>query len=94
MSVQDMYAKLKQVHPDSVMMYKVGSFYHVYGKDANIIAGMFDYLLKPAGNTVTCGFGKNAIKKINERLEMLMDDKNFKNIIRRMEDVLDESGEI
>ena len=145
MAVPDMAKKLKQIHPYSVMIYKVGSFYQTYGKDAYIISGMFDYVLKPSGNSVSCGFGENAINKvknkledekvdyllldprnnydvdeqsdnnnlncyenilkkcytkikyqkeishINERLEMLIENNNFKTIIRKIEDVLDEN---
>ena len=144
MSVVQMAQKLKSVHPDSVMMYKIGTFYHSYGKDAYIISGLFDYVLKPNGNVMSCGFGSNAINrvkskleenkinyllidprnnyyveeesdnknlnnydeqlkkcytlvksknqisKITERLEMLIGKDDFKNIIRKLEDVLDE----
>lgn len=145
MAIIQMAQKLKQIHPESVMMYKVGSFYHCYGKDAYLISGMFDYLLKPTSNTVECGFSinainkvktkleenkinyllidprnnyyvdeendnrnlneynnqfkksyiqvknKNQIKRITERLQLLTEDENFKNIIRKLEDVLDEN---
>ena len=145
MAIIQMAQKLKQIHPESVMMYKVGSFYHCYGKDAYLISVMFDYLLKPTSNTVECGFSinainkvktkleenkinyllidprnnyyvdeendnrnlneynnqfkksyiqvknKNQIKRITERLQLLTEDENFKNIIRKLEDVLDEN---
>lgn len=148
MSVIQMAQKLKTIHPESVMMYKIGSFYHCYGKDAYLLSGMFGYLLKSTANTVECGFGVNAInkvkskleenkinyllldprnnyyvdeeddnknlneynkhfktcyiavknrneiKKISERLELLIDNGNFKNIIRKLEDVLDEIWKI
>lgn len=145
MSVINMVQKLKTIHPEAVMLYKIGTFYHAYGKDAYIISGIFDYLLKPVSNTVECGFSVNAInkvkskleenkinyllldprnnyyvdeeddnknlneyekyfkkcfikvkhrndiKKITERLKLLADNENFKNIIRKLEDVLDEN---
>ena len=145
MSVIQMAQRLKTIHPESVLMYKAGSFYHVYGKDSYILSGIFDYLIKPTGNTITCGFGvnainkvktkleenkinyllidprnnyyvdeesdnrnlneynqqfkkyyievknKNEVKKIAERLNLLVGEENFKNIIRKMEDVLDET---
>ena len=38
MSVINMAKNIKQVHPNSVICYKVGAFYHCYGKDAYIIS--------------------------------------------------------
>ena len=148
MAIINMAKKLKEVHPQDVMLYKIGSFYHSYGKDAYIISGIFDYQLKSVSNIPECGFSVNAInkvksrleekkinyvlldprnnyyvdeeddnknlneyekyfkksfikvknrneiKKIDERLELLVEDDNFKNIIRKLEDVLDENRKI
>ena len=33
-NVLSMAEKYKRVHPTTVMIYKIGSFYHVYGKDS------------------------------------------------------------
>ena len=33
MPIIQMAQRLKQIHPEAVMMYKAGSFYHCYGKD-------------------------------------------------------------
>lgn len=148
MSLFKMAEKLKPIHKDFVIMYKVGSFYQVFGKDAYIIAGMYGYIIKPVGNTVNCGFGLNAINKVKnglenskinyllldprnnydvdeksdnrnlntyneqlkkyylkikqqneikhicERLNMFVGTNEFKNIVRKVEDLLDENGEI
>ena len=142
--IVNMAKKIKEVHPDYVAIFKVGSFYHTYGKDSYVIAGLFDYVIKPSGDTITCGFGlsainkvkkkledekinfiildprnnydvdeksdnknlnkyndvlnkcysknkrKNQIKKISERLEMFIEREDFKQIIRKIEDVIDD----
>lgn len=143
-----MAENIKQIHPNYVVMYKVGVFYHTYGKDSYIIASNYGYSLKNSGNVISCGFPEKAInkvktvledKKINyilldprnnyevdeksnnknlntydkelkkayltvkqknkintikERLELYIGKDEFKDIIRKVEDVLDESGEI
>ena len=37
---------------------------------------------------------KNKIQNIADRLDMLVEKPNFKEIIRKVEDILDEAGEI
>ena len=41
MAIIDMAKNLKRIHPDYVMLYKVGSFYHAYGKDSYIKKNIF-----------------------------------------------------
>ena len=36
MSVVNMAQNIKNIHPDYMIMYKVGGFYNCYGKDAYI----------------------------------------------------------
>ena len=82
MPIIQMAQRLKQIHPEAVMLYKAGTFYHCYGKDAYILSGMFDYLLKSNGNIVECGFSINAINKVKSKLEeykinyLLLDPRN------------------
>ena len=35
--------RIKEVHPDFLILYKSGNFYKVFGKDAYILNALFDY---------------------------------------------------
>lgn len=148
MSVLKMAEQIKKIHPDFIVLYKIGIFYHAYGKDSYIISSKFNYNIKQNNNINDCGFSNNVINKVKSKLEdnkinyMLVDPRNnydvdekqdfgnlnnyekefkksyliikrrreiekiserlnyliekeeFKNIIRKIEDVLDENGEI
>ena len=43
MSVVDMARRIKVVHPDYLIMYKLGTFYKAFGKDAYILSSIFGY---------------------------------------------------
>lgn len=61
---------IKKVHPEYVMMYKVGNFVQAFGKDAYVISYVFGYALRVTKDNIqTCGFPKNAIPKIMSKLE-------------------------
>ena len=145
MSTINMAKNIKQIHPDYVVIYKMGLFYNTYGKDSYIISANCDYALKTKDNVISCGFPKqninkvktrledkkvnyilldprnnydvdeksdnknlnryeeelkksyliikqkNKIKSIKERLELYIGKKEFKDIIRKVENILDES---
>ena len=38
-----MAKKIKEVHPNYLILYKSGSFYKVFGKDAYLLSSIFDY---------------------------------------------------
>lgn len=83
MSVINMAKNIKEVHPDFVVCFKVGSFYHVYSKDAYIMSYLFNYQIKNAAdNIATVGFPINTVPKVTARLEkekinyMLLDTRN------------------
>ena len=70
MSVINMARNIKQVHPDSVICYKVGTFYNSYGKDAYILSYMFGYKIKDFEKKYKeCGFPLTAISKVCTKLE-------------------------
>ena len=70
MSVINMAKNIKQVHPESVICYKIGTFYHCYGKDAYIISYLFGYKLNLGKEKIMeCGFPIQAISKVMARLE-------------------------
>ncbi|MFR8117359.1 MAG: hypothetical protein ACLVAK_10220 [Clostridia bacterium] len=45
MGVLNMAKDIKKVHPEDVVMYKVGNFVQAFGKDAYILAYIFEYKL-------------------------------------------------
>ena len=69
MSLLQMAQQLKQIHPDYVLIYKVGVFYNTYGKDSYIIASNFNYAINMKGNIAICGVSKKAIGKVTAKLE-------------------------
>lgn len=78
-----MAQNIKNIHPDYMIMYKVGSFYNCYGKDAYIAAYLFEYKIRLIENNITViGFPKNAISKVIAKIErekinyILIDTKN------------------
>lgn len=66
-----MLKTIKQIHKEYIVMVKIGTFYHVYGKDAYIISYVFDYKLKEEGDTYTAGFPINSLNKVMSCLEDL-----------------------
>ena len=78
-----MAKNIKDVHPDFIVCFKVGSFYHVYGKDSYIISYLFNYNIKEVkDNIYTVGFPKNVVAKVMSKLErekinyLLIDTRN------------------
>ena len=61
---------IKELHPETVILIEIGSFYHVYGKDAYILSYLFGYQIKNLENSYnTCGTPKSAINKVLSTLE-------------------------
>lgn len=70
MSTIDMIRTMKQVHPDRVILTKIGKFFHAYGKDAYIISYLFNYQLKRVETNInTTGFPEAALNKVLANLE-------------------------
>lgn len=70
MGVVDVVRTIKQIHPNDVVLVKIGKFYHAYGKDAYIVSFLFNYQLKKVEiNTNTTGFPKTTINKVMKTLE-------------------------
>ena len=92
MSVINMARNIKQVHPDSVICYKVGTFYNSYGKDAYIISYIFNYQIRHiAENIAMVSFPKNSISKVTSRLDrekinyIVIDTRNNYDIDKKEE---------
>lgn len=149
MGMVEMAKKIKEIHPNEVILYKSGAFYKALGKDSYILSSIFGYQIKIIDqNVASCGFPLNSVMRIRSKLEerkinyMLVDQRNnydvdviedfknlnnyadefknaysrvknkkkidrlaedlnymldrpnFKEIIRKIEDVLDENREI
>ena len=149
MGMVEMSKRLKDVHPNFLILYKSGTFYKTFGKDAYILGAMFDYNVHIVNQNIpTCGFPmsaekrvrtkleenkinykivdprneysvdvsedyknlneyenelkkdftlikyKKVINRITEELTMNMNKPDFKDIIRKIEDILDETGKI
>ena len=78
---------MKEIHPNTILMFRQGTFYHTFGKDAILLSYFFDYQIKTVEKSVAnCGFPKNAINKVLARLEkekinyILLDVKNNNDI--------------
>ncbi|CDE14760.1 unknown [Clostridium sp. CAG:470] len=46
MSIINIVKNIKQVHPEHIILIKIGKFYYSYSKDAYIISYIFGYKLK------------------------------------------------
>lgn len=72
MGLVNIAKKIKEVHPNSVIIYKSGAFYKAFGKDAYILSGTFDYQIKIVEQNVpSCGFPLKAIMRVRSTLEEL-----------------------
>lgn len=70
MSVVKIIETVKQVHPEDVVLVKIGEFYHAYGKDSYILSYLFNYKLKKVENKISsCGFPSNAFNRVIANLE-------------------------
>ena len=56
---------IRDLNPNSLLLFKMGSFYHAYGKDAYLLSYLFGYQIKNSDGVLsTCGFPVSAIGKI------------------------------
>lgn len=85
-----MVKEIKSIHPEYVVCIKAGGFYRVYGKDAYIIAKLFQYKTKEENDIITCGFPIKVINKIIAQLEnkkinfLIIDSRDNYNINEKM----------
>ena len=49
MSIMNMVKNIKEIHPKSLLLFKVGAFCEAYGKDSYIISYLFDYQVRQKG---------------------------------------------
>lgn len=62
MSIIRMVENIKEIHPKTILLFKVGAFCESYGKDSYLLSYFFDYESKEVKNGVyKVGFSKKAI---------------------------------
>ncbi|MDD4375319.1 MAG: hypothetical protein PHR25_00870 [Clostridia bacterium] len=72
MGIENTIRLVKKVHPNNIVLVKIGTFYHVYYKDSYILAYLFNYKMKPyTDNCKTCGFPLSSLNKVSIELEKL-----------------------
>lgn len=69
MKIENTIKVIKEIHPDRIVMCKIGPFMHCYGRDTVIMSYLFDYSLKKIDNNYDCGFPNVATNKIMGTLE-------------------------
>ena len=69
MGIINIVKTIKQIHPNDIILVKVGKFYYAYGKDSYIMSYIFGYKLKKIDNISSCGFPNNSLNRIIAKLE-------------------------
>ena len=70
MSIINIVKNIKQVHPEHIILIKIGKFYYSYSKDAYIISYIFGYKLKNIEENIkVCSFPVFILNKIMAKLE-------------------------
>lgn len=70
MSIINIVKNIKQVHPEHIILIKIGKFYYSYSKDAYIISYIFRYKLKNIEENIkVCAFPVFILNKIMAKLE-------------------------
>ena len=71
MSIMNMVKNIKEIYPKALLLFKVGAFCEVYGKDSYIISYLFNYQVRQNGknNISKVGFSKKAIPSVISKLE-------------------------
>lgn len=65
-----MVHNIKELFPDYVVFFKIGTFYETYNDDASIISYLFKYKIKTlSSDDRVCGFPISAINKVIYVLE-------------------------
>ena len=70
MSIINIVKNIKQVHPEHIILIKIGKFYYSYSKDEYIISYIFGYKLKNIEENIkVCSFPVFILNKIMAKLE-------------------------
>lgn len=60
---------IKMIHLSTIVMVKIGNFYHVYGKDSYIFSYFLNYKITEKNGIPHCGFPITSISKVENILE-------------------------
>lgn len=72
MKIENTIKIFKEIHPESIILIKMGTFYHAYGRDSYILSYLFNYQVKKVQcNYSTCGFPSSGLNKVLSKLEEL-----------------------
>ena len=87
-----MVKNIKEVHPNSIVLYEIGAFYYAYNRDAYIISYLFNYKLKKVNDDIySSAFPKKYIARIKSKIEtnkidyILLDVRNNYEVIEKSE---------
>ena len=68
--INEMIKTIKELKPDTICLFKVGTFFHCYNRDSYIVAYLFGYQVRNIENNgKECGFPINSLDKVIEKLE-------------------------
>lgn len=70
MKIVENVRRIKEIHPETIVLIRVGKFYNVYLKDACILSYICDYRINRVGEYYTCGFPISAINKVLRCIEL------------------------
>lgn len=88
-----MIESIKEIHKKDVCLFKIGSFYHAYGRDAYILSYLLGYKIKTAEiekSWKECGFPTCSVSKVMANLEekkinyILIDRRNNYDVDEKM----------
>ena len=70
MKVVNIVKAIKQIHPEYIVLIKIGKFYYSYSKDEYIVSYIFNYKLKIVEENIrVCAFPVFILNKIMAKLE-------------------------
>lgn len=88
-----MIQSIEEIHKNDICIFKMGSFYHTYGRDAYILSYLFGYKIKAADiekDWKECGFPSCSLSKVMANLEdkklnyIVMDRRNNYDVDEKM----------
>ena len=86
MSIINIVKNIKQVHPEHIILIKIGKFYYSYSKDAYIISYIFGYKLKNIEENIkVCAFPVFILNKIMAKLEENKIEEIYNYLISNIE---------
>ena len=72
MKLENTIKMFKEIHPESLILIKIGTFFQAFGKDSYVLSYILGYQLKPVSqNYSSCGFPKSGLAKVLSKLEEL-----------------------